>query len=180
MNWLNARELPILFWIREHLTTPFLDAVMPYISSLARTGEVWILLALILVCFKKTRKAGVAMGLAMACGYLIGNMGMKNLFARTRPYDVAEVELLVAKLHDFSFPSGHTLVSFEAATALTVYHRRWGVAALVLAALIAYSRLYLFVHYPTDVVAGALLGVGIALAACYVTDRLWNRMGKKA
>ena len=180
MNWLNARELPILFWIREHLTNPFLDAVMPYISSLARTGEVWILLALILVCFKKTRKAGVAMGLAMACGYLIGNMGMKNLFARTRPYDVAEVELLVAKLHDFSFPSGHTLVSFEAATALTVYHRRWGVAALVLAALIAYSRLYLFVHYPTDVVAGALLGVGIALAACYVTDRLWNRMGKKA
>lgn len=175
MNWLNETELPILWWIREHLTHPFLDTVMPYISSLAHSGEFWILLALILLCFKKTRKAGMAMGIAMACGYLIGNMGMKNLFARTRPYDVTEVELLVAKLHDFSFPSGHTLVSFEAATALTVYHRRWGIAALVLATVIALSRLYLFVHYPTDVLAGALLGVGIGLAACWVTNRLWDR-----
>lgn len=175
MNWLNETELPILWWIREHLTHPFLDTVMPYISSLAHSGEFWILLALILLCFKKTRKAGMAMGIAMACGYLIGNMGMKNLFARTRPYDMTEVELLVAKLHDFSFPSGHTLVSFEAATALTVYHRRWGIAALALATVIALSRLYLFVHYPTDVLAGALLGVGIGLAACWVTNRLWDR-----
>ena len=179
MNWLNESELPVLWWIREHLTHPFLDTVMPYISSLARTGEFWILLAVILLCFKKTRKAGVAMAMAMACGYLIGNMGMKNLFARTRPYDMVEVDLLVAKLHDFSFPSGHTLVSFEAATALTVYHRKWGIAALVLAALIAYSRLYLFVHYPTDVLVGAVLGVGIALLACRVTDWLWTRNVKE-
>lgn len=174
---MNEAELNILWWIREHLTHPFLDTVMPYISSLARHGEFWILLALVLVCFKKTRKAGVAMGIAMACGYLIGNMGMKNLFARTRPYDVVEVDLLVAKLHDFSFPSGHTLVSFEAATALWFYHRKWGIAAFVLAALIGLSRLYLFVHYPTDVLVGAVLGIGIGLAACVLTDRLWR--GKK-
>ena len=174
---MNEAELNILWWIREHLTNPFLDTVMPYISSLARHGEFWILVALVLVCFKKTRKAGVAMGIAMACGYLIGNMGMKNLFARTRPYDVVEVDLLVAKLHDFSFPSGHTLVSFEAATALWFYHRKWGIAAFVLAALIGLSRLYLFVHYPTDVLVGAVLGIGIGLAACVLTDRLWR--GKK-
>ena len=172
---MNQAELNVLWWIREHLTSPFLDSVMPYISSLARHGEFWILVALILLCFKKTRKAGAAMGIAMACGYLIGNLGMKNLFARIRPYDVTEVKLLVAKLHDFSFPSGHTLVSFEAATALTYYHRKWGVAAFVLAALIAYSRLYLFVHYPTDVLAGAVLGVGIGLGACWLTNRLWTR-----
>lgn len=171
---MNEAELNILWWIREHLTHPFLDTVMPYISSLARHGEFWILVALILVCFKKTRKAGVAMGIAMAAGYLIGNIGMKNLFARTRPYDVAEVELLVAKLHDFSFPSGHTLVSFEAATALWFYHRKWGVAAFALATLIGVSRLYLFVHYPTDVLVGAVMGVGIGLAACFVTNRLFG------
>ena len=171
---MNQLELPILFWIREHLTNPFWDTVMPYISSLARHGEFWILLALILLCFKKTRKAGVAMAIAMVCGYLIGNIGMKNLFARTRPYNVADVELLVAKLKDFSFPSGHTLVSFEAATALTVYHRKWGIAALVLAATIAYSRLYLFVHYPTDVLVGMVLGIAIALVACWLTNRLWK------
>lgn len=178
MNWLNTTELPILWWIRDHLTNPLLDTVMPYVSSLARHGECWILLALILICFKKTRKAGVAMGLAMACGFLIGNIGMKNLFARIRPYDMVEVELLVAKLHDFSFPSGHTLVSFEAATALTVYHRKWGAAALVLASVIALSRLYLFVHYPTDVAAGLLLGVAIAMASCWVVNRLWPKKSR--
>ena len=178
MNWLNEMELPILWWIRDNLTNPFLDTVMPYISSLARHGEFWILLALILLCFKKTRKAGVAMGLAMACGFLIGNIGLKNIFARIRPYDMVEVELLVKHLSDFSFPSGHTLVSFNAAIALHHYHRKWGIAALVLAALIAYSRLYLFVHYPTDVVVGLLLAVGIAFAACRFTDWLYSR--KKA
>lgn len=175
MNWLNEYELPILWWIREHLTNPFLDMVMPLVSSLARHGEFWIVLALILLCFKKTRKAGVAMGIAMACGFLVGNMGLKNLFARIRPYDMAEVEMLVEHLSDFSFPSGHTLVSFNAAIALHHYHRKWGIAALVLASLIACSRLYLFVHYPTDVAAGVLLAVGLAWASCRFTDWLWER-----
>ena len=178
MNWLNETELPILWWIREHLTCPFLDTVMPYISSLARHGEFWILVAVILLCFKKTRKAGVAMGIAMACGFLIGNIGLKNIVARIRPYDMVEVEVLVKHLSDFSFPSGHTLVSFNAAIALHHYHRKWGVAALALATVIALSRLYLFVHYPSDVLAGFLLALGIAFAACRLTDWLWNR--KKA
>ena len=178
MNWLNEYELPILWWIREHLTNPFLDMVMPLVSSLARHGEFWIVLALILLCFKKTRKAGVAMAIAMACGFLVGNLGLKNLFARIRPYDMVEVEMLVEHLSDFSFPSGHTLVSFNAAIALHHYHRKWGIAALVLASVIACSRLYLFVHYPTDVVAGVLLAVGLAWVSCRFTDWLWER--KKA
>ena len=172
---MNEFELNILFWIREHLTNPFLDTVMPYISSLARHGEFWILLALILLCFKKTRKAGVAMAIAMACGFLVGNLGLKNIIARTRPYDIVNIQLLVDKLSDFSFPSGHTLVSFNAAIALHHYHRKWGVVALVLASLIALSRLYLFVHYPTDVLAGLLLAIGIALASCRLVDWLWSR-----
>ena len=178
MNWLNEMELPILWWIRENLTNPFLDTVMPYISSLARHGEFWILVALILLCFKKTRKAGMAMGIAMALGFLVGNIGLKNIIARTRPYDMVEVEVLVKHLSDFSFPSGHTLVSFNAAIALHHYHRKWGVAALVLASLIALSRLYLFVHYPTDVVAGLLLAVLLAFVSCRLVDWLWSR--KKA
>ena len=172
---MNTFELNILWWIREHLTHPFLDTVMPYLTSLANHGEFWILLAVILLCFKKTRKAGVAMGVAMACGFLIGNIGLKNIIARIRPYDMVEVEMLVKHLSDFSFPSGHTLVSFNAAIALHHYHRKWGVAALVLATVIALSRLYLFVHYPTDVVAGFLLALGIALASCRLTDWLWSR-----
>ncbi len=172
---MNQLELPILFWIREHLTCPFLDAVMPVISSLARHGELWIALAVVLLCIPKTRRIGLTMGLALAIGYLTGNIFLKNVVARTRPYDVAGVEILVNRLSDFSFPSGHTLCSFEAAVVLFLYHRKWGVAALSLATVIAYSRLYLFVHYPTDVLAGLLLGVGIALLSYWLVDTLYKK-----
>ena len=174
---MNEWELPILFWIRENLTCPFLDAVMPVISSLARHGELWIGLAVVLLCFPKTRRVGLTVGLALIIGYLTGNLLLKNLVARVRPYDVdLTVSLLVDRLTDFAFPSGHTLASFGAATALTVRYRRAGAAALVLAGLIAFSRLYLFVHYPTDVLAGALLGVGLGLLGCRLADRLWERI----
>lgn len=172
---MNEWELPILFWIRENLTCPFLDAVMPVISSLARHGELWIGLAVVLLCFPKTRRVGLTVGLALIIGYLTGNLLLKNVVARTRPYDLAGVDIIVNRLSDFSFPSGHTLCSFEAATAVWLYHRKWGVAALSLATVIAFSRLYLFVHYPTDVLAGAVMGVGIALLSYWLVSKLYKK-----
>ena len=172
---MNLWELPVLYWIREHLTCPFLDWLMPLVSALSAHGELWILLAVVLLCIPKTRRVGVTMGLTLLLGFLIGNVGLKNLIGRVRPYDVAtDVSLLVERLHDFAFPSGHTLASFGAATALTLYHRRWGAAALLLAAAIGFSRLYLFVHYPTDVLAGALLGIVLAVAAYFLVNRVWR------
>jgi undecaprenyl-diphosphatase len=173
---MNTWELPVLYWIREHLTCPFFDWLMPAVSALSAHGEIWILLAAVLVCIPKTRRVGLTMGVTLLLGFLIGNVGLKNIIARVRPYDVAtDVTLLVERLHDFAFPSGHTLASFGAATALTLTHRRWGAAALVLAAAIGFSRLYLFVHYPTDVVAGALLGVALAFAARWLVNCLYNK-----
>ena len=172
---MNLFEINILYWIREHLTCPFLDWLMPPLSALSAHGEIWILLAAVLMGIPKTRRVGVTMGVTLLLGYLIGNLGLKNLIARVRPYDVVDVPLLVAHLHDFAFPSGHTLASVGAATALTLYHRRWGAAALTLAAVIGFSRLYLFVHYPTDVVAGALLGVALAFTARWLVDRLYAK-----
>ena len=102
------------------------------------------------------------------------------MVARIRPYDLAPtVELLIERLEDFAFPSGHTLVSFEAAMVLTVYHRRVGIAALALALLIGFSRLYLFVHYPTDVLASILLGVTIGLLSCRLVNALWDKKPKR-
>lgn len=173
---MNMWELPVLYWIREHLTCPFFDWLMPVVSALSAHGEIWILLAAVLVCIPKTRRVGLTMGVTLLLGFLIGNIGLKNIIARVRPYDVAtDVTLLVERLHDFAFPSGHTLASFGAATALTLYHRRWGGAALVLAAAIGFSRLYLFVHYPTDVAAGALLGVALAFVSCWLVNCLYNK-----
>ena len=173
---MNVFELNVLYWIQEVFACPFLDWLMPPLSALSAHGEIWILLALVLVCVPKTRRVGITMGFTLLLCFLIGNMTLKPLIARVRPYDVvSDVNLLVERLHDFSFPSGHTLASVGAATALTLYHRRWGAAALVLAAAIGFSRLYLFVHYPTDVVAGALLGVVLAFAARWLVTKIYAK-----
>lgn len=159
-------DLPILDWIAEHLWCPFLDAVMPAITVLGDAGIFWIILTLVLLCIPKCRKMGLSMGVSLLIGALLCNVIMKPMFGRIRPYDYVKdmditIKLLVDALHDFSFPSGHTLASFGAATALFLHHKKWGIAALTLASLIAFSRLYLYVHYPTDVLAGLVLGVAI-------------------
>lgn len=176
---LNEWELSILHWIREHWQHPLLDKAMPLISALADGGILWILLAVGLLCFCRTRRAGLSVGLALLAGLLVGNLFLKNVVGRIRPYDLdPSVMLLIDRLTDFAFPSGHTLASFGAATALTVRYRRAGIAALTLAALIAFSRLYLFVHYPTDVLAGAVLGVCMGLLGCLLVDKLWPYLTK--
>lgn len=168
-------ELKILDFIQEKLTCPFLDAVMPIITSLANGGILWIISALVLICLKKTRKTGFSVGLALILGFIIGNLILKNAVARIRPYDMnSQIEILVNKLSDYSFPSGHTLASFEAASVLLIRNRRLGIPAIVLATLIAFSRLYLYVHYPTDVLAGAVLGIIIAVFASRLTGKLYS------
>ena len=86
---------------------------------------------------------------------------------------------MIARLSDYSFPSGHTLASFEAATVLMIRDKRIGVPALILAVIIAFSRLYLYVHYPTDVLAGMILGVSIGIFACKAVDLLYKRFDRK-
>lgn len=170
-------DLPILQWIQEHLRCTFLDWVMPVITTLGDGGGIWILQAVVLLCQPEYRRLGLQMGAALLMGLLVCNLTLKPLVARIRPYDyMAEylgmtVQLLVDAPHDFSFPSGHTIASFEAATVLVLYNRKWGIGALILAGLIAFSRLYLFVHYPTDVLTSIVLGVGIGLLARWLVNK---------
>lgn len=153
-------ELSILDWIQT-LHTPFLDKIMVFITRLGDAGIIWIMLSIVLLLIPKTRKSGAVMVVALVVDVLLCNIVLKNLVARTRPYDVnTGVHLLVAKLHDYSFPSGHTAASFTSVTALYLAgEKKLWKFALVLACLIAISRLYLYVHYPTDVLGGILFGV---------------------
>lgn len=178
---MNEAELKILDFIHKHFTCKFLDIFMPFITKFGDGGVFWIIVAVLFIIFKKTRKTGFSMGAALLIGLIIGNLILKNAFARIRPYDlntVIQSELLVSVLSDFSFPSGHTLASFEAATVLLIRDKRFGIPAMVLAVLIALSRLYLYVHYPTDVLAGAVLGIGIAFLACFIIDKLYTKFTK--
>ena len=169
---MNSFEIGILDFIRETFSTRFLDVFFSTITRFADHGIGWIIVAVLLIAFKKTRKMGISMGLALLIGYITGNMFLKNVIGRVRPYDFAgNIDLLVDRLSDFSFPSGHTLCSFEGAFAVFIRNKKWGIAAIVFASLIALSRLYLYVHYPSDVLVGALMGIAIAYLASFIVDK---------
>ena len=170
-------DLPILDWIAAHLWCPFLDITMPIVTALGNGGIFWIAAALALMLIPKYRKAGFSMGAALLMGLVICNLILKPLVARIRPYDYqlehfgVTIQLLIATPHDFSFPSGHTIASFEAATALLLHDKKLGIPAMVIAALVAFSRLYLYVHYPTDVIASIILGVGLAFLGSWLVKK---------
>lgn len=153
-------EFQILDWIQS-IRTPLGDVVMPWISALGNAGMIWIVLAAVLLLIPKTRKSGVILALALCVDVLMCNVILKNVFARIRPCDVnTAVQLLIARPVDFSFPSGHTAASFASATALFFAgEKKLWKPVLVLAVLIAFSRLYLYVHYPTDILGGIAVGV---------------------
>ncbi len=163
----------ILHGIQQWIACPFLDFLMPKITALGNAGAIWILAAGGLICTRKYRRQGILLLGGLAAGLLVGNVILKNVIARPRPCWLdPSVPLLVSVPTDYSFPSGHTMASVIGATILTQTDRRFGYAAIPLAALIAFSRLYLYVHFPSDVLAGAILGVIIGV--------LVYRWGRKA
>ena len=153
-------ELKILDWFQT-LHTPVLDKFMTSVTKLGNAGIFWIIFTVLFLLIPKMRKTGVVMAAALIIDLLLCNVLLKNFVARTRPYDVnTGIQLLVAKLRDYSFPSGHTAASFASATALYFAgEKKLWKPALVLACLIAVSRLYLYVHYPTDVLGGVVIGI---------------------
>lgn len=178
---LNQFELGLLDGI-QNLKCGFLDVVLPVITAFADHGLGWIAVAVLFLIFRKTRKTGLMCGMALIIGLVLVNMIMKPLFGRIRPYDVNEAMralLLVAPLDDGSFPSGHTLASFEVATVLMIRDKRFGIPALVLAVLIAFSRLYLYVHYPTDVLCAIVLGIVFGILGVFIVDKAWNSVERK-
>ena len=177
---MNHFEAQILDFIREKLSCRFLDFIMPIITRLGDGGIFWICVAIVLICIPKTRKIGFSCALALLIGFLLGNLLLKNIVSRIRPYDLKQdIELLIKRLSDYSFPSGHTLASFEAATVLMIKDKRLGIPALILAILIAFSRIYLYVHYPSDVLAGILFGIAFAFLAVFIVDKIYIKRETK-
>jgi len=162
----------ILLWIQNNMRSDALTPAFRFITTLGNMGAIWILITVLFLLFRKTRKAGFGCATALLTSLVFNNLILKNLVARVRPYDVIEgLIALIPHPHDFSFPSGHTAASFAAATVIFVMlPKKYGVLALILATLISFSRLYLGVHYPTDVLFGMLSGTVIGV----VSAGIWN------
>ena len=174
-------DLPILDWIQETMQCAFLDKTMPIVTLFGDGGVFWIGIAVLLLFFAKYRKTGFSMGMALVLGLVVCNITLKPLVARIRPYDFQlqefgrEISLLISAQHDFSFPSGHTIASFEACTVLLLHDKRMGIPATVLAILIAFSRLYLYVHYPTDVLVSLVLGIAFGLLGSFLVNLIYKK-----
>lgn len=175
-------DLPMLDWIQTHLGSDFLDAVMPVVTLLGEGGIFWILCAVVLMIIPSQRKTGFSMGAALILGLLVCNLTLKPLVGRIRPYDYQleyfgkEIALLISAQHDYSFPSGHTIASFEACTVLMLHNRKLGIPATVIAVLVAFSRLYLYVHYPTDVFTSVLLGYVFGWLGTWLVHTVWDAL----
>lgn len=158
----------ILHGIHNNLSCGFLDFIMPKISLLGNGGAIWLVTSLGLIISPKYRRYGITMLGAIAAGALVGNVCLKPLIARPRPCWVESVNLLIKNPTDYSFPSGHTLASVIGAAILTFTNKKWGYVAIPLAILIAFSRLYLYVHFPSDILASLILGGIISFIAILV------------
>lgn len=158
----------ILRGIRSQLGCPALDFWMPKITMLGNGGILWLFSAFVLLANRKNRRWGGILLLGLALGFAVGNLWLKPMVARARPSWLDPgVMLLIPPMTDYSFPSGHTMASFMAATVLARWNRRLAVPAYLLAGLIAFSRMYLYVHFPSDVLAGAVLGVALGQLAIF-------------
>ena len=184
MGW----DAGILLYIQEYIRSDFLNPIMKVLTHSGDKGILLIVLIIILMLIPKTRAIGIMSTISIAIEALLNNVLLKNIIARTRPYDEIEgLVNLVGRQSDYSFPSGHTGAAFAVAGAMLVVAlfglpiiERTGeitredasltfklvsVLLIMYATLLAFSRMYVGVHYPTDVLCGLLLGLGTSAMA---------------
>lgn len=191
LNFLEF-EYKILDFFKDYIKNDFLDVIVPFITSLGNGGFIWILLTVILLFIKKKRKTGLYMALSLILSLIVCNLTLKPLIARPRPFEIHKDMLLLIKAPtDFSFPSGHTSSSFAAAFAFLmgniktkdnkkyISNKKWVFALLILATLIALSRLYLYVHFPSDVFIAFLLGITFGYVSKKIIDFIYTKNRKE-
>lgn len=165
----------LLDWFQS-IQNDFLTGIFKVITTLGEGGVLWIVLGLFLLFNKKTKWMGITVLAALLFTLLVGNLTLKPLVARPRPcWRHPEIPLLIANPKDFSFPSGHSMSSFAAAASVLMWNRRAGIAALAGAVIMACTRLYFYVHYPTDIVAGLLIGVVLGILAYRIVKPVGRR-----
>ncbi len=178
-----SNEMQFLLWIQDHMRSDPLNHIFIFITNFfGQAGIFWIAAAVLLLLFKRTRPAGAACAIALVLQGVLINLVIKPIVARPRPYDACSLLIpLVARLRDYSFPSGHTGCAFSAALVMArMLPKKIGIPAIIIACLLAFSRMYVGVHYPTDVLAGALIGCGCAVIGMQITRKIVEKKASAA
>ena len=163
-------DFTLLNAIQNNMRNSFMDKLMPKITLLGDKGLFFIFMAVIMLFFKSYRDCGIACLTGLMCGVIVGNLIVKNIVRRSRPCWINhKINMLIEIPKDYSFPSGHTLAAFIFATVVMHYDKKFGIPAVIIASAIAFSRMYLYVHFPTDVFSGVILGI---IIGCTVVDLL--------
>ena len=171
MNGVSMTGEDIL-WAIQRISSPASDFVMVFVSDSVTAGLLWFVMAAVMMCSPRYRAMGMAVVVSVCVTYLVTDAVLKPLFDTMRPFETMDVQPIVPAPDNASFPSGHTASSFAAATAMFLFDRRIGSVAGAYACLVGFSRMYLFMHWPADVVGGALVGILCTLFAVFSMYRL--------
>lgn len=170
MDW----EFNILNYIQDNVRNGFLDTLMSFWSFLGNMSWIWIVLTVVLLCFKRTRRIGIICVIGFGLSFLIANCIIKPIVARIRPYEInTAISLLLPKQLDYSFPSGHTVYAMCYATIFFRKNKAAGIYMFLFAVIMGFSRIYLYMHFPTDVLFGAVLGIIIGFFSVSIENK-WH------
>jgi len=180
MNIIEKIDNSILQFIQINMRSSTMDKIMTFITSLGNGLTIWALIGVILFISKKYRKYGIMIVLSLILCFIIGNLSLKPLVARIRPFNAMPLldVLLIKPPTDFSFPSGHAMCSFASGVVMFYMNKRIGIFALILGSLLGFSRLYLYVHYPSDVFAGMMIGILCGVISIIIVNNIEKLKGK--
>ncbi len=172
MEYIQSFDDSIILFINEIRGGLFTDSIMKFISFLGNGGWFYILIGLIMILFIKRNpnigKWGIILLVSLAISAIIVNIGIKPYFARIRPFDRLMLDIIINKPSDYSFPSGHTTAAFGAAVVFLYMNKKIGFFMIIFAILMGISRMYLLVHFPSDVICGAIIGSITSIIVCKI------------
>ncbi|MDO5564132.1 MAG: phosphatase PAP2 family protein [Eubacteriales bacterium] len=177
MSW----EFAFLDFINLNIVNPFLTPIMKVFTYSANSGAIWIVLCLIFLIIKKYRKIGIVMAFALIIDVFLVNICLKNMIHRIRPYEInLLVDILIKKPNDFSFPSGHTAASFAICSSIfMIKQKKLFFVTLIISIIISFSRLYFYVHFPTDIIGGALCGIISGILSYFIYIKIEPKIKEK-
>lgn len=180
MSLIQNLDNSILEFIQMNMRSVIGDKIMIGLTYLGNGITIWAIIGLVLIISKKYRKYGFMIVAALILCYLVGNLSIKPIVARTRPFDAMPLlrEMLIMPPTDFSFPSGHTMSAFASSIVIYNMNKKIGALVFILSSFIGFSRVYLYVHYPSDVFAGMIIGILVGLITITIFKKLEVR-GRK-